>query len=71
MNRCVILMNGVLPIANMVTMLDWTCIETDKQCQEYKYVRMKNMKVVEVTEYIAFEGLPPISTLIKPQNSAK
>ena len=60
-----------LPSPNIVMMVDWTCIETDKQGREYKYdgvtvVHMRNMKAVRVTEHISFAGLPQLSTLIRP-----
>jgi len=60
-----------LPSPNNVTMVDWTCWETDKQGREYRYdgvtvIHTRNMKAVKVTEHISFAGLPPISSLIKP-----
>ncbi len=67
-------LNGTcLPSPNLITMVQWTCIETDKQGREYKYdgvsvMHMKNMKVVRVTEHISFTGLAPIASLIQPPN---
>jgi len=56
---------------NNVEMVDWTCLETDKQGREYRYdgattIVIKNMKAARLTEHISFAGLPPISSLIKP-----
>jgi len=58
-----------------VTTVQWSLAQTDKQGREFKYdgvtvLHTKNMKIVRVTEHIAFAGLPQISTLIKPTAKA-
>ena len=56
-------------------MVDWTCTETDKQGREYTYdgvtvLQMEDMKIVKVTEYISFAGLPQLSSLLTPTGTA-
>ena len=60
-----------LPRRDNVIMVDWTCRETDKQGREYTYdgvtaLHMQDMKIVKVTEYLSFAGLPQLSSLIQP-----
>jgi ketosteroid isomerase-like protein len=57
------------PSRNNVVMVDWTCTETDKQGREYAFdgvtvLHMQSMKIVKVTEYISFAGLPQLSSLL-------
>jgi len=56
---------------NNVTMTDWTLTQTDKEGSVYVYdgvsvSHMRNYKVVHVSDYISFVGLPQISDLLKP-----
>ncbi len=58
-----------------VTTVQWSLVQTDKQGREFEYdgvsvVHMKNMKIVRLTDYISFMGLPQLSTLIKPKVKA-
>ena len=60
-----------LPGPNNVYMVEWGCVETDKDGRELRYDgvtvgEMRNMKIVRATEYISFKGLPKLSTLIAP-----
>ena len=60
-----------LPNRTLVIMCDWTCTETDRQGREYVFdgasvIHSRNMKVVRMTDYISFAGLPEISTLLGP-----
>ena len=62
-----------LPSPTNVCMVEWTCWERDKQGKEFQYegasiLRMKNMKLFHVSDYISFNGLPQLSSLIKPLN---
>lgn len=65
-----------LPSRNNILMVEYTCTETDKQGREYTYdgvtvIHSKDwVKIVKVTEYIAFAGLPQLSTLLKPSGEA-
>ncbi len=54
-----------------VIMMEWTCVETDKEGKECKYdgvtvTEARKGKGIRMTEYIACRGLPQLSTLIKP-----
>ena len=65
-----------LPSRNNVLMVDWTCTETDKQGREYTYdgvtaLHMQDMKIVKVTEYLSFAGLPQLSSLIQPSRTTE
>lgn len=68
--------NGMgLPGRTLVIMCDWTCTETDKQGREHVFdgasvIHSRNMKVVRMTDYISFAGLPGISTLLAPPAAA-
>jgi ketosteroid isomerase-like protein len=60
-----------LPSPNNVCMVEWGCVETDKEGRKFQYdgvtvIEMKNMKAFRASEYISFKGLPKLSTLIKP-----
>lgn len=60
-----------LPSPNNVVMVEWGCVETDREGKEFQYdgvtvIHIKNMKTVRASEYISFKGLPKLSTLIKP-----
>ncbi len=60
-----------LPSPNNVIMVEWGCVETDKEGRELRYdgvtvFEFKNTKGVRAAEYISFKGLPKLSTLIKP-----
>ena len=60
-----------LPSPNNVVMVEWGCVETDREGRELRYdgvtvAELKNMKTVRATEYISFKGLPKLSTLIQP-----
>jgi ketosteroid isomerase-like protein len=64
-----------LPSPNNVVMVEWGCVETDREGREVRYdgvtvVELKNMKTVRATEYISFKGLPKLSTLIRPTGKA-
>jgi ketosteroid isomerase-like protein len=64
------------PSRNNVIMVDWTCRETDKQGREYTYdgvtaLHMQDMKIVKVTEYLSFAGLPQLSSLIQPSRTTE
>jgi len=59
-----------------VCMIDWSITETNKEGIDFKYdgvmvLHTKNFKVVQGADYISFEGLPKLSTLIKPTGKAK
>jgi ketosteroid isomerase-like protein len=71
----VCLKGSCLPSPNNVTMVEWGCVETNKEGKEFQYdgvtvLEMKNMKVFRASEYISFKGLPQLSTLIKPTGKA-
>ena len=58
-----------------VLMVEWTCVETDKEGKEFKYdgvtvTEFRNFKGIRSTEYIACKGLPQLSNLIKPVGKA-
>ena len=58
-----------------VCMIDWTCTETNKEGIQFQYdgvmvLHTKNFKLVKGIDYIAFKGLPKLSTLIKPTGKA-
>lgn len=60
-----------LPSPNNVVMVEWGCVETNKEGKEFQFdgvtvIDIKNMKCVRASEYISFKGLPLLSTLIKP-----
>ncbi len=64
-----------LPSPNNVVMVEWGCVETDKEGKEFQYdgvtvIHIKNMKNIRASEYISFKGLPKLSTLIKPSGKA-
>ena len=64
-----------LPSPTNICMVEWTCWEKDKQGKEFQYdgitvLHAKNMKLVHVSEYLSFKGLPQISNLIKPLGKA-
>jgi ketosteroid isomerase-like protein len=59
----------------LVIMCNWTCTETDKQGREYVFdgasvIHSRNMKIVRMTDYISFAGLPEVSTLLRPTVSS-
>jgi ketosteroid isomerase-like protein len=63
------------PSRKNIIMVDWTCTETDKQGRMYEYdgvtvLHMENMKIVKSTEYISFAGLPQLSSLLAPRDTA-
>ena len=65
-----------LPSPNNVVMVEWGCVETNKEGKEFQYdgvtvMDIKNMKCVRSSEYVSFKGLPKLSTLIKPTGKAK
>lgn len=56
---------------NNVSMTDWTLTQTDKEGKTFVYdgvsvAHMRNYKVIHVSDYISFVGLPQISDLIRP-----
>ena len=58
-----------------VIMMEWTCVETDKEGKEFKYdgvtvTEARKGKGIRMTDYIACKGLPQLSTLIKPLSKA-
>lgn len=58
-----------------VIMSEWTCEETDKEGNEFKYdgvtvTESRKGKGIRSTEYIACKGLPQLSTPIKPLGKA-
>ena len=58
-----------------VCMIDWSITETNKEGLEFKYdgvmvLHTKKFKIVRIADYIAFKGLPKLSTLIKPTGKA-
>jgi hypothetical protein len=65
-----------LPSRNNVVMVEYTCTETDKQGREDTYdgvtvIHSKDwVKIVKVTECIAYAGLPQLSTLLEPTAEA-
>ncbi len=64
-----------LPSPDNVGMVEWSCVETDKEGREFQYdgvtvIEMKRMKAFRASEYISFKGLPKLSTLIKPSGKA-
>ena len=64
-----------LPSPHNVWMVEWSCVETNKEGQEYRYDgvsvgEMRNLKTVRTTDYISFKGLPKLSTLIQPAGKA-
>ena len=64
-----------LPSPNNVVMVEWGCVETNKEGKEFQFdgvtvIVMKNMKCVRASEYISFKGLPRLTTLIKPTAKA-
>jgi ketosteroid isomerase-like protein len=64
-----------LLIGTYVVMADWTCEETSKEGKELKWdgvtvIHGRRGKLVHVTDYISFKGLPQLSTLIKPTGKA-
>jgi hypothetical protein len=65
-----------LPSPNNVVMVEWGCVETNKEGKEFQFdgvtvIDIKNMKCVRASEYISFKGLPKLSTLMKPTGKAK
>ena len=65
-----------LPSPSNVVMVEWGCVETDKEGKEFQYdgvtvFEMKNLKNVRASEYLSFKGLPKLSTLIRPTGKAQ
>jgi len=63
---------GAWPLSptNVVT-VEWTCEETDREGEKFKYdgvevIHVKNFKTIRASEYISGSGLPQLSTLINP-----
>ncbi len=61
---------GAWPLSpSNVVMVEWTCEETNKEGQEFKYdgvsvIHMRRYKCIKWSDHISFKGLPQISTLL-------
>jgi len=60
-----------LNFLNNACAVQWTLTETNKQGKKFRYdgtsvAHIKNFKIIHVTEYISFAGLPKLSALMEP-----
>jgi len=60
-----------LNFLNNACVVQWALTETNKQGKTFKYdgasvAHLRNFKIIHVTEYISFAGLPKLSDLMGP-----